>query len=187
MSINDAKWTVAPDILASSITCFLLLTPVRFHDEIFSNFSFLCPPLLLLQEFFIAWGIGINLWTKIVVLLWILTFSCNMVFVIMWFRILHTHSGGFIGFQNTRKFCLVFVRSATPTIFHNFTGHSRSHWCFQLLTRVLDGILEFLVLPVDEIDPSQFSCVIQMEPFIRPLLHLLELGVLSHWFLELWP
>ena len=30
-------------------------------------------------------------------------------------KIPHTHSGGFIGFQNTRKFCLVFVRSATPT------------------------------------------------------------------------
>ena len=29
-----------------------------------------------------------------------------MVFVIVWFRIPHTHSGGFIGFQNTRKFCL---------------------------------------------------------------------------------
>ena len=39
MSINDAKWTVAPAVLASSITCFLLLTFVRFHAEIFSNFS----------------------------------------------------------------------------------------------------------------------------------------------------
>ena len=38
MSINDAKWTVAPDVLASSITSFLLLTFVRFHAEIFSNF-----------------------------------------------------------------------------------------------------------------------------------------------------
>ena len=39
MSINEAKWTVAPDILASSITCFSLLTFVKFHAEIFSNFS----------------------------------------------------------------------------------------------------------------------------------------------------
>ena len=42
-------------------------------------------------------------------------------------RIPHTHSGGFIGFQNTRKFCLIFVRFATPTILHNLTGHSRSN------------------------------------------------------------
>ena len=39
MSINDAKWTVAPDVLASSITSFLLLTFVRSHARIFSNFS----------------------------------------------------------------------------------------------------------------------------------------------------
>ena len=32
------------------------------------------------------------------------------------------------------------------------------------LTQVLDDA-EFLVLGVDEIDPSQFSCVIKMEPF----------------------
>ena len=39
MSINDAKWTFSPNVLASSITSFLLLTFVRFHAEIFSNFS----------------------------------------------------------------------------------------------------------------------------------------------------
>ena len=37
MSINDAKWTVAPDVLASSITCFLLLTFVSCHARIFSS------------------------------------------------------------------------------------------------------------------------------------------------------
>ena len=61
-----------------------------------------------------------------------------------------------------------------------FSRHSRSHWCFQLLTRVLDGFSEFLVLRVDEMDPSQFSSVFKMELFIRPLLLLLQLGVLSH-------
>ena len=118
---------------------------------------------------------------QIAVLWWILSFSCNMVFVIMWFRIPHTHSGGFIGFQNTRKFCLIFVRSATPTILHNFAGHSRSHWCFQLLTVVLDGFLEFLILGVDEIDPTQFSCFLKMELLFRPLLLFLQFGMLSHW------
>ena len=74
-----------------------------------------------------------------------------------------------------------FVRSATPTILHNFTGHSRSNWCFQLLTYVLDGFLKFLILWVDEINSSQFSCVIKMNLFFSPLLLLLQLGILSHW------
>ena len=100
---------------------------------------------------------------QVVVLQWILTFSCNMVFVIWWYRISHTHSYGFISFQHTRKFCLDFVGCTTPTIFCNFTGHNRSHWCFQLLTRVLDGFLKFLILGVDEIDPTQFTCVFKME------------------------
>ena len=46
---------------------------------------------------------------------WILSFSCNMVLMIWRFRVSHTHSGGFISFQNTRKFCLIFVRCTTPT------------------------------------------------------------------------
>ena len=73
----------------------------------------------------------------------------------MRYRISHTHPCGFISFQNTRKFCLNFVGCTTPTIlFHNFAWHSRSHWCFQLLTRVLDGFFEFRILRVDEIDPA---------------------------------
>ena len=80
-----------------------------------------------------------------------------MVFMMMPYRISHTHSYGFISFQNTRKCRLNFVGCTTPTIFRNFTRHSRSHWCFQLLTRVLDGLLEFRILGVDEIDSRQFS------------------------------
>ena len=40
---------------------------------------------------------------------------------------------------------------------------------FPIRTRVLDGFLEFRILGVDEIDPTQFSCVLQMELFMRPL------------------
>ena len=43
-----------------------------------------------------------------------------------------------------------------------------------------DNAFEFRILWVDEIDPSQFSIVFKMELFIRPLLLLLQLGVLSH-------
>ena len=104
-----------------------------------------------------------------------------MVLMIMQYRISHTHSCGFISFQNTRKCCLNFVGYTTPTIFRNYTGHSKSHWCFQLLTRVLDGFLEFLILTVHERNSTQFSCV------FRPLLLLLQLGILSHWLPWLWP
>ena len=104
-----------------------------------------------------------------------------------WYRVSHTHSCGFISFQNTRKFCLNFVGYTTPTILHNFTGHRRSHWCFQLLTCVLDGFFEFRILGVDEIDSTQFSSIFKVYLFLRPLLLLLLLGVLSHWLPEFWP
>ena len=65
MSINDAKWTVAPDVLASSIISFLLLTFVRFHAEIFSNFSHSLSTGDIAAGIFIAWSIGLNLCTKL--------------------------------------------------------------------------------------------------------------------------
>ena len=89
----------------------------------------------------------------------------------------HAQSRRFISFQNTRKFGLNFVGYTTHTIFHNFTGHSRSNWCFQLLASILDSFFEFFVLRVDETDPSQFSCVSKMELFIRPFLLLFQLGI----------
>ena len=65
MSINDAKWTVAPDVRASSITCFLLLTFVKFHAEMFSNFSHSLSTAAFAAGIFIAWGTRINLCTKL--------------------------------------------------------------------------------------------------------------------------
>ena len=122
-----------------------------FIDHFFLTFDFCQVPRPKFLQFFpflvqccfaarifTAWCIGITFVTQVIMLQWILTFSCNMVFVNMWFRILHTHSGGFTSFRNTCKFCPVFVRSTTPIIFQNFTRHSKSDWCFQLLTRVLD-------------------------------------------------
>ena len=54
-------------------------------------------------------------------------------------------------------------------------------------TSYVDGFFEFRILGVDEIDLPQFSFVFQMEFFIRPLLPLLQLGVLSHCFRDFWP
>ena len=96
----------------------------------------------------------------------------------MRYRISHTHSCGFISFQNTRKFRLNFVGCTTPTIFLILQGIAGATDVFQLLTCVLDGFFEFRILGVDEIDSSQSSCVFKMELFLRPLLLLLQLGVL---------
>ena len=98
MSIDDAKWTVTPDVLASSITCFLHLTLVKFHAEIFSNFSHSLSTAAFAAGIFIAWGIRMNLWTKLLCCNEFSPFPCKMVFVIMWCRVSHTYSSGFIRF-----------------------------------------------------------------------------------------
>ena len=68
MSINDAKWIVAPDVYASSITCFLLLTFVKFHAEIFSNLPHSLSTAAFAAEIFITWGMGNKLVNQIVML-----------------------------------------------------------------------------------------------------------------------
>ena len=67
-----------------------------------------------------------------------------------------------------------------PQFFIILQGIAGATDVFQLLTRVLDGFLVLLILGVDEIDSSQFSCVFEMNLFDRPLLLFLQLGVLSH-------
>ena len=65
ISISEPKWTFAPFVLASSITSFLLVTFVRFHAEIFFNFSHSLSSAALAAVIFVAWGIRINLWNKL--------------------------------------------------------------------------------------------------------------------------
>ena len=183
MSINDAKCTVAPDVLASSITLFLLLTFVKFHAENFSNFSHSLSTAAFAAGIFIAWGIGINLWTK---LQCCNEFSPFPAIWSSWFGSIEFPIRILVDSLASRMDAN-FVRCTTSTIVRNFTEHTRRHWCFQLLTRVLDGFFEFRILRVDEIDPTQFSCVFKMVLFFRPLLLLLQLRMLSHWLPELWP
>ena len=147
-----------PDVLASSITCFLLLSFVKFHAGIFSNFSPSLSTAAFAAGIFIAWGTGTNLSTKLQC--WNVLSPFPATWSQWWFgNESHTHCCGFINFQKICKFCLDFVGCITPTILHNFIGHSRSNWRFQLLTRILDCLFKFRILKVDEMDPSQFSCV----------------------------
>ena len=77
-----------------------------------------------------------------------------MVFMMIWKWFSHTQSCRFTSFQNARKSCFNFVGSTTPTmLLHNFARHSRSNWCFQFLSNILNGFFEFLVLRVNEYIP----------------------------------
>ena len=96
--------------------------------------------------------------------------------------------GGFTGLQDTRKFWPEINSLSTGLSFLSFLArHSKSNWCFQFLTSILDGFPEFLILRVNEIDPSQFSCVLKTELIIWPLMLLLQLGILSHFLPAFWP
>ena len=147
MSIRYAKWTFSPFVLASSITSFLLLTYIKFHAEIFSIFSHSLSTAVFAAGIFMAWGIGINLWTK---LSW-----CSELFPFpaIW-------SSWWVGNNSPIRslgdslastihasFVFNFVGCTTSTILHNFAGHSRNNWCFQYLTSIPVGFLEFLFPP----------------------------------------
>ena len=78
------------------------------------------------------------------------------------------------------SFMLILLDAPLPQFFKILQGITGATDVSNFLPRVLDGFLKFRILGVDEIDPSQFSSVFKTELFIRPLLLLLQLGVLSH-------
>ena len=78
VSINEAKWTVAPFVLAASITSFLLLTFVRFHAEICSDFFPLLVHCCLCCRNFHGLGHRNKFVYQIVMLQWIVSFSCTI-------------------------------------------------------------------------------------------------------------
>ena len=158
MSTSAAKWTFAPFVLASSITSDSFLTFVRFHAEISSNLSPFLVHCCLCCRNFHGLGHGKRFVYQMVMFLWIVSFSCNMVFMMsrQWFS--HTQSCRFTSFQNTRKFWFDLIGfTTTPTILtvlNNFARQSGSHRCLQILASILDDLLKFLVLRVNEIDSS---------------------------------
>ena len=114
---------------------------------------------------------------------WIISFSCNMVFMMMWYWISRTQSRRFTGFQNTRKFWFDLIGFVTIPAILNILAylarHSRSHRCFQFLASILNGFFEFLVLRVNEINSSWSSGIIEFRFFIGPFFPLLQLGISS--------
>ena len=145
MSISEAKWTFTPFVLASSITLFLLLTFVKFHTRICSNFSHSLSTAAFAAGIFTAWGIRINL-NQTAILQWFVLLSCNVVFMMIRWRFSHTQSCGFTGFQETRKFWFEIVGLTTGpsilTLLACLAMQSGSQWCFQILANILNGLLE---------------------------------------------
>ena len=68
----------------------------------FSNFSHFLSTAAFAAGFFMAWGRNKFVY-QVVVLQWIVSFPCNMVFMMIWYWISHTHSRTFISFQNTEN------------------------------------------------------------------------------------
>ena len=78
------------------------------------------------------------------------------------------------------SFVLNLMDAPLPQFFVILQGIAGATDVSNFLRAFLMGFFEFRILRVDEIDPSQFSCVFKVELFLRPLLLLLQLGVLSH-------
>ena len=80
-----------------------------------------------------------------------------------------------------------FIGCTTLTI---FSWYSRAYQQPRMFPIFFEHSWLFLwihILRVNDIDLAKFSCVFKVELFLRPPLLLLQLGVLSHWFPELWP
>ena len=133
MSISEAKWFFLPFVLASSITsdfsdfCHVPRSNLFKFLSFFIHCCFCCGYLHCLRH-------RNKFVYQIVMLQWIVTFSCNMVLMIFWWRCFHTHSCGFAGFQDTRKFRFEITSLATGLTILAFLAclakHSGSHWCF---------------------------------------------------------
>ena len=63
--LDHATWTFMPFVLASSITSDLFLTFVVSHAGVFSSFSHSLSTAAFVAGIFIAWGMGINLCTRL--------------------------------------------------------------------------------------------------------------------------
>ena len=80
--LTTQKCTFLPFVLASSITSFLFLTFVSCHARIFSSFSHFLSTAAFASGIFIAWGIGINLCTRLQWFNELIPFPCNLIFKI---------------------------------------------------------------------------------------------------------
>ena len=90
------------------------------------------------------------------------SFSCNMVLMIIRYSNFTIRS--LVDSSVSRihaSFVLILLDAPLPQFFIILQGIARATRCFQLLTSILNGFFELLVSSgSDEIDPSQFSCIL---------------------------
>ena len=187
MSTNAAKWTFFLSPCASRITSFLLLTLSSCHAGTVSSFSRSLSTAAFAPGIFTAWGIGINLWTKLQCV------SALSHLPAMW-------SSWSFGRDDPKRFlvdswastthaCLVFgilfnspllasVSWKSETLFApNLQGIAASFgtsnfFCFFWSPYTLH-------LPGRNKDPSQFSNIVELW-FFRPFLFLFLLSYFWH-------
>ena len=135
-------------------------------------FPFFCPLLLLLQLSSFAWGMGLNLCTK---LKWC---SELLPFPAIWSSwILGTFRSmrGLLDSSASkmwRKFWIVIIFPASghpvPAVCF-FTRHCRCCSNFQLSQCIHDDLFELLILKINEINSSHSSCILELWFFTCPI------------------
>ena len=101
------------------------------------------------------------------------SFSCNMIFMILANRSFHTLSRRFVGLNNASVFCLalLFILTYLPVLFTMSLARHRSwHGNLQLSTCILHDIVEFFIIWSNEINTTQFSCIVEHRFFDSPKL-----------------
>ena len=153
-SIHDAKWTFLPLFLASSITSFLFLTFVSCNAGIFANVSHYFTTAAFAFGIFIAWSIGMNLWTR---LLWVLEF---IPFAVVWsWWCLCTAPSCLCPVLSSASttqtnFVLRFPNVAvglSTALYWYFARHCCWHRNFQLSSSSFDFEFEFFIVWLDEL------------------------------------
>ena len=158
-SINDAKWTVPPDILASSITSDLFLAFVVSHAGIFSSFSHPLSTAAFAAGIFMAWSTRINLCTKLQ--------CCSKLSPLpatwsSWWigndypirSLVDSLASRIHAYLDLKSLVLLRVSPCLFFLHACLARHGWSHWCFQFSSCILNGFLELLVLRVNETESS---------------------------------
>ena len=172
MSFNVAKWTFLLSFCASWMTSVLLFTLSNCQTGIVSNFFHSLSTAAFVSGTFIAWGVGINLCTKL---------SCAIELYplpAMW----SSWSFGRDDFKrcivdscaSTMHACFVFGILLESPLFASrswsqedffvcsVAKHCRIHSNFQLCPCVLDGFFVFTIFRIDETNASQLSSVVDL-------------------------
>ena len=183
------KCTVLPSVLASAITSFFVSDfrqlPGRYHFKFFPFFIRCC---------FCFWCFHIEHRNKFVhknvTVQWIDSFPCNVIFMIIVVESLPCTFVDSSASTIHAYLCLANARGATDLPALSSSGLAR-HCCwyrnFQLSPRIVNSLLEFPICWINEVNTSQFSCIVKHRLFDSTLLLLFSFRRLWHVFPCLWP